>query len=154
MGKPTGGPRPNALMPVVYRTWTKIRRTQIDAWEVARAGPWDAAIEGSSALRARILSVLGDEIAVRTGNDTWSTLLDMGKFYDNIDIPQLIELADHQAYPALILNLGLQMHMAPRGLRCYRHCPGQVRWNHGIIAGCTKSTTFAKIYLKVVLQGL
>ena len=26
--------------------------------------------------------------------------------------------------------------------------------NHGIIAGCTQSTTFAKVYLKVVLQGL
>ena len=46
------------------------------------------------------------------------------------------------------------MHMAPRGLRCYQHCPGQIQPNHGIIAGCTQSTTFAKVYLNVVLQGL
>ena len=45
------------------------------------------------------------------------------------------------------------MHMAPRGLRCYRHCPGQVQPNHGIIAGFTQSITFAKIYLNLVLQG-
>ena len=46
------------------------------------------------------------------------------------------------------------MHMAPRGLRCYQHCPGQIQPNHGIIAGCTQSNTFAKVYLNVVLQGL
>ena len=97
---------------------------------------------------------MSDEIAVRTGSDTLSILFDMDKFDDNIDILKLIERADRQTYPALILNLGLQMHMAPRGLRCYRHCPGQVRPNHGIIAGCTQSTTVAKIDLKVVLQGL
>ena len=32
--------------------------------------------------------------------------------------------------------------------------PGQVLPNNGIIAGCTQSTTFHKVYLKVVLQGL
>ena len=98
-----------------------------------------------------ILSVLGDEIAVRTGNDTLSTLFGMEKFDDIKDILKLIELADHQTYPAPILNLGLQMRMARRGLRCYRHCPGQVQPNHGIIAGCTQSTSLANIYLKVVL---
>ena len=41
----------------------------------------------------------------------------MEKFYDKINLLKLIELADQQTiYPALILNLGLQMHMAPRGL--------------------------------------
>ena len=83
-----------------------------------------------------------------------SVLFDMAKYYDNIDILKPIELADHREYAPLILNQGLQMHMAPRGLRCYRHCPSQVQPNHGIIAGCTQSTTFAKVYLEVVLQGL
>ena len=77
----------------------------------------------------------------------------MEKFFDNIDILKLIGLADEQQYHQLILQLGLQMQMAPRGLRCYQHCPGQVQPNHGIIAGCTQSTTFAKVYLNVVLQG-
>ena len=53
----------------------------------------------------------------------------------------------------LVLTLGLQIHMAPRGLRCYCHCLGQILPHNGIIAGCTQSTTFAKVNLKVVLHG-
>ena len=132
-------------MAMIYRLWTKIRRPYIVQWERAHAGPWDAAIKGSSALRAGILSALNDDIAVLLGDYTLSVLFDMEKFYDNIDILKLIELADEQQYPSLVLQLGLQMHMAPRGLRCYQHCPGQAQPNHGIIAGCTQSTTFGKI---------
>ena len=33
MGKPTGGTRPIALMPMIYRIWTKIRRPLISRWE-------------------------------------------------------------------------------------------------------------------------
>ena len=80
MGKPTGGPRPIALMPMLYRLYTKIRRPYIIQWEQAHAGPWDAAIKGSSALRAGILSALNDEIAVLLGNDTISVLFDMEIF--------------------------------------------------------------------------
>ena len=45
------------------------------------------------------------------------------------------------------------MHVAPRGLRCYGYCPGQVLAGNGIIAVCTQSTTYTKIYLHAVLQG-
>ena len=77
----------------------------------------------------------------------------MEKFYDNIDIETLIEEAEMLEYPTILLSLGLQMHMAPRGLRCYAYCPGQVLAGNGIIARCTKSPTFTKIYLHAVLQG-
>ena len=154
MGKPNGGVRPIALMAMIYRLWTKIRRPYIVQWERAHAGPWDAAIKGSSARRAGMLSALNDERAAVLGDYTLSVLFDMEKFYDNIDILKLIDLADEQQYPQLVLQLGLQIHIASRGLRCYQHCPGQIQPNHGIIAGCTQSTTFAKVYLNVVLQDL
>ena len=76
MGKPAGGTRPIALMITIYRLWTKIRRPQIDFWEGAWAGPWDAAIKGSSALRAAILGMLQDEVAVYRGRHTLTTLWD------------------------------------------------------------------------------
>ena len=93
MGKPTGGSRPIALMPMLYRLYTKIRRPQIIQWELAHQDPWDAAVKGSSALRAGLLSMLRDEMAVRLGLDTLVTLWDMEKFYDNIDIEFLIQEA-------------------------------------------------------------
>ena len=41
------------------------------------------------------------------------------KIDDNIDIEILVEEAEKIEYPAILLSLGLQMQMAPRGLRCY-----------------------------------
>ena len=77
----------------------------------------------------------------------------MEKFYDNIDIVILVEEAEKLEYPTILLSLGLHMHMAPRGLRFYGYCPGQVLVGNGIIAGCTQSTTYTKISLHAVLQG-
>ena len=139
---------------MLYRLYSKIRRPQIIQWELAHQGPWDAAVKGSSALRAGLTSLLRDEMAVRLGKDTLVTLWDMEKFYDNIDIGFLIQEAIALEYDITLLNLGLQMHIAPRGLRCYGFCPGQAAAGNGIIAGCTQSTTYTKIYLHAVLQGI
>eukprot|EP00973_Karenia_brevis_P012472 1692430-Karenia_brevis.AAC.1 len=56
MGKPQWGSRPIALMPILYRIWTKVRKPYIQKWERANAGLWDAAVEGSSAFRAALTS--------------------------------------------------------------------------------------------------
>ena len=64
MGKPPpGGVRPIALMPMIYRLWAKVRKPELDVWDVANVEPWDAAVKGSSALRAAILSMFHDELA-------------------------------------------------------------------------------------------
>ena len=57
-------------------------------------------------------------------------------------------------YPLDILILGLQLHMSPRGLKFYDHCPGMVLPRNGIIAGCSQSTTFARILLYKILKFL
>ena len=79
MGKPAGGTRPIALMAMLYRLWTKVRRPHIDSWESALAGPWGAAVKGSSALRAATLGELQDEIAVYRGRNTLTTFWDEEK---------------------------------------------------------------------------
>ena len=84
-------------------------------------------------------------MAIRVGKDSLVTLWDMEKFYDNIDTATLIKEAANLDYPIVLLSFGLQIHMAPRGLRCYGYCPGQVLAGNGIIAGCTQSTTYTKI---------
>ena len=91
---------------------------------IGASRPIGCSSKGSSALRAGLLSLLRDEMAIRLGKDSLVTLWDMEKFYDNIDIATLIEEAAGLQYPIMLLSLGLQMHMAPRGLRCYGFCPG------------------------------
>eukprot|EP00973_Karenia_brevis_P054833 7623246-Karenia_brevis.AAC.1 len=106
--------------------------------------PWDAALVGSSALRAALTSTFGNELAYYQGEATLATLYDMEKSYDNISIPMVIREATRPVYPALVLKLGVQMHMACRSIRRYQFHPGVTVPTTGIIAGCTQSTTFAK----------
>ena len=74
MGKPKGGSRHIALVPMLYRIWCRTRRCYIDDWEKITAGTWDAAVKGLSALRASILSQMRDEIAIAKGEDTLTIL--------------------------------------------------------------------------------
>ena len=67
LGRPAGGVRPIALMPIIYRIWCRARRHTLIDWENAAHGHWDAAIRGSSALRAALLGSLFDETAAALG---------------------------------------------------------------------------------------
>ncbi len=132
-------------MPMIYRLWTKIRKVYIDEWEALHRGPWDAAVKGSSALRAAVLSMFHDELATLSEEEVAKILWDMEKFYDNIHIGLLIKRAEDLGYPSLIIALGLQMHVAPRILRAHEHHTFCELPSNGIIAGCTQSNIFARI---------
>ena len=45
MGKPAGGVRPIALMPIIYRIWCRARRHTLIDWEKDTQGHWDAAAQ-------------------------------------------------------------------------------------------------------------
>eukprot|EP00973_Karenia_brevis_P034764 4796882-Karenia_brevis.AAC.1 len=60
-------------MPMLYRIWTKVRKPYLQKWERANAAPWDAAVEGSSALRAALTSMFGNALAYYKGDATLST---------------------------------------------------------------------------------
>ena len=115
---------------------------------------WDDAIQNSSALRAALRRNLQVEIGVILGMGAAMTLWDMEKFYDNVDITQLMLLGIQYGYPRRLMSFGLQMHMACRGLKCYNAHPGHAMPTDGIIAGCTQSTTFAKVLFMEVMQNM
>ena len=103
MGKPMGGIRPIALMPMVYRLWTKCRKSDIQAWDSKHRGHWDAAVAGSSALRAAVLTIFRDELESYDEQTILRILWDMEKFYDTIDIVKLIKRAKQMGYPFVLL---------------------------------------------------
>jgi len=141
-------------MPMLYRLWTKIRRPEIREWDIAHTGPWDAAIRGSSALRAAVLGAMFDEVATLNGEAVSTILWDMEKFYDNIQMNKLIAKAIEVEYPLTVFCLGLQMHMAPRALKTYDcNAYAQIPCN-GIIAGCVQSNYLARVLLFTVMQEL
>ena len=155
MGKPGGGSRPIALMPMIYRLWTKIRRPYMRQWEREQYhGPWDAAVRGSSALRAAIFTAFGDEVAQYNGKRITKILWDFEKFYDSLSIPRLIAKCLTLGYPVKLAALGIIMHTAPRTIRAYDHHVMMGRPSNGIIAGCTQSNHFARIFLHAIISSV
>ena len=152
MGKPKGGVRPIALMTMLYRLWSKIRGNEIRQWEELHKGPWDAAIRGSSALRAAVLGAFFSELHTLNGDEVAALLWDMDKFYDSIDVTILIGLCRDKQYPLHPLVLGMKMHMALRVLKVddgFQPCELP---SNGIIAGCLQSTRLTKGFLYGVCQ--
>ena len=95
-----------------------------------------------------------DEVANLEHKQVIKLLWDLEKFYDNISIPILLERCAELEYPLVIYALGILMHMAPRIIKahdCYMMVG--IPFN-GIIAGCTQSTTFAKVLLMDVMQTM
>ena len=70
LDKPDGGKRPIGLLQFIYRLWSATRRNLVTTWVDQRAGFWDDAIKGSSALRAALRRLLSDELAGRYGQNS------------------------------------------------------------------------------------
>ena len=56
-------------------------------------------------------------MALAKGEDTFTIVWDMEKFYDNKCIEKLVQEAWSLGYTMLIFRLGVMMHMAPRALK-------------------------------------
>eukprot|EP00972_Heterocapsa_arctica_P045952 6780109-Heterocapsa_arctica.AAC.1 len=62
---------------MIYRLWTKSRQVHETRWEREKAGFWDTAIKGSSALEAAVLRAFKDELATECGLVTATILWDL-----------------------------------------------------------------------------
>ena len=99
-----------------------------------------------------MLSQFQDEIHTLNGGEVGTILWDMAKFYDNIPIHRLVERAKDMGYPTAIVAAGIAMHMSPRILKAYDHFVPCIPSKNGIIAGCTQSTYWARMFLYAIIQ--
>ena len=92
----------------------EIRRPLVSAWEADKAGFWDSALNGSSALRAGLERlILGEAVHIARGQAA-SSLLGPNKCYDPIDPVILGMLAQKLGYPLEISIMGLYIQVGPR----------------------------------------
>ena len=120
--KPAGGHRPIGLLSLIYSLWVKARRGYQREWDADNAGFWDAAVAGSSALRAALMRRLSDEVAHELQRPAASVLWDIEKFYDSVVLSRLIASAEELLYPLPLLCVGVQVHMGPRYIRSAAGC--------------------------------
>ena len=90
---------------------------EVAAFEAANAFEHDSAAKGASAVAAAEDRAMEVELARLEGQHTLSTLLDLKKFFDSIDIAILIQLAKDLGFPMKQLALSLVIRQAPRRLK-------------------------------------
>ncbi len=68
--------------------------------------------------------------------------------------PQGLPRATELDYPIRMLALGMIMHMAPRVVTCHGSYQVVGLPANGIIAGCTQSNQFARVFLFAVMHAM
>ena len=98
--KKDGGSRTVAIASTIYRLMMELDNDEVAAFEAANAYEYDSATAGASAVAAAEDRALAAELARVEGNHSLSTLWDLKKFFDSIDIPTLIQLAGDFGFPS------------------------------------------------------
>jgi hypothetical protein len=114
--KPTGEVCPIALLATLYRLWNHMRLPQVKKWEANHTAEWDAATRGSSALKAACASELHLELSKLEGKHSAALLIELEKFYDNVDLEILTHDAIGQSYPRPCLIFAFETCLMPRVL--------------------------------------
>ncbi len=155
LGKKGGGVRTIATMATLYRLIMRLCGDDIGDWDAAKAGFFDTAVAGNSALRAHLLRSLEVELATVEGQFTAHVLWDMEKFFDSIKIGVLIPRLDALGYPSAVATLGLVAHRAPRVLRTGNSISRPLcNAGRSIVAGCQQSVSWARALLLRFVEGL
>ena len=114
LDKKNGGSRTIAILHTTCRLTMCLISAYMSQWDVNFAGKWDSALKGNSALRARVASAAGFELADREGQYVIHFLWDMRKFNDSINAHLLVPQLVTAGYPIEILALGTLPHKSQR----------------------------------------
>ena len=152
--KAVGGERPICLAAGIVKLWEAIHFGTVDEWESSRAGFWDDAIKGSSALRAAALRRLEAETATLLGEEFCFVLWDAEKFYDNIDMMKLYKLSADCGMDRRQMLLGMQVLMAPRRVKIGKVMGLPIRPMNGMTAGLKRSNLYARFYFHNFLDTM
>ena len=154
LAKAGGGERPVTLSSALYRLYGKIRKPEMAAWTEKKAGFWDTAVKGSSALKTALMREFWNEVCLEKGLEAAELLLDMEKFFDTLKPEILAPRAIELGYPPIFLYLGLLVHRAARVLKGDgTHSDPQIV-QQSILAGCVQSVDWTRAHLFDLLDDL
>jgi len=109
-------------------------------------------VSGSSCLLVALARAVLGEASLVLGASQAQILWDITKFYDSIDPGKMAGFAGTVGYPLMQLYLGLLMHQAARFILDNGQASDFLVPGASILAGCTQSTSWAKVYLHDLLQ--
>ena len=126
----------------------------LGTWDRARAGFWDTALAGHSALRAAAWRALGDETMAWLGGSTATVWLDVAKFFDSLDPERLISKLVDLQFPPFVLYMQLLLHWSPR-IIASASCDSEVLTvTRSVLAGSEASCSMARGYVYDICERI
>ena len=148
------GKRPICIFSSFYQLWGLLRGDLNGQWEASKAGHWDTAIKGSSALLTGLMRALLDEAAAINNIVAVSAYFDMAKLYDSISLSKLCTFALKLKYPALPLSFSIQAYLGGRRLRADGCVSEETKPWRSLVAGCKRANIYARIILYDLMDHL
>ncbi|CAK0889237.1 unnamed protein product, partial [Prorocentrum cordatum] len=149
-----GNERDVGLLPLPVRIWGRMTKAAMAQWCDKRAGHWGAAVRGSSALQAALLTVVLDEARARAGvAEQSNVLMDVEKFYDYIDLALMIHKGISLEVPPVELYLCCLTCLAPRVVKSHGAFSSTITPNGSILPGCGKAKHWARAFLYHLLEA-
>ena len=147
LGKISGDCRTISKTPMIYRMALRADST-VRKWELDNMASFDSALPGASALSAALRRNLKAEVAYWLGALIATVLNDYEKFFDTLNIVELIRESYVNEFPAQQLVLALQQHLAPRVIQVNGFSSLPVSVFNSILAGCKHSVAFTRSFVK------
>ena len=144
------GLRTITLTSVLYAVWNRAQNN-VRNWELENMKDFDTCKPGSSALLAALGRALQAEIAEMRNQKIGTFFHDYQKFFDSLDVSELLEQALHTSYPPVHLAFAIQQHVAPRVIKLQNFIGRPIEVYNSIIAGCLQSVPMTRVYLQ---QGI
>ena len=97
-------------------------KAPIKEWEMLNLQAYDTSCKGSSALVAALTRNLTAEVAHYTGQKSVAVFNDCLKFFDTINIEELISQATSALFPLPALMYAFSVHFSSRTIQFQNYC--------------------------------
>ena len=148
--------RPIGLTSFGYRLWARSRWPLYETWagQYALSAPWDGAKKGMASLDIALTRLVRGEIRHHLKKQGATLLLDLREFYEHVGLLQLVEQAQQQSFPPLILHHCLALYTHSRYICTEETLSPPVQPTRGIIAGCPYAPGLSKLVMHPVMAEL
>ena len=145
--KPAGGFRPIVLFAPLQRLWTRVRRKYAVEWMTANDRPYWASGKGQSPEDNVWRQSVRDEAAHATKMDSATSLADLRKYFESIDLDRLKERAIRWGVNPVIVKVCINLYKCARVVTQGRRVRHRWAWAvSGVPAGCGLADLWIQVY--------
>ena len=139
--------RPISLTSVLWRVWTKLRRTSLAVWleEYSKKSGFDSAVPGHTFLDPALARLIRAEDHKFRGQTFITLFCDLEGFYDVVSHERLAHQSLALGFPSLITELAIQIYEGPRCLYGEGVASPSLWPKRGLLQGCPCAPTLAKL---------